>query len=144
MMRKLHLSLKFLSAALLTLGLGSSLQAQGFDECYYLQWGYDDAWGNFGLDERSAEEATPAPTPESSAQPGDEDMRFSDYYTWYCQAKPARSPTWNVAGDSRFHSYKPVRLDARDQALFRCERYASRCVARCALAPKSCSPHFWP
>lgn len=123
--------LGFISAALLALSFGTSALAQGFGECYALQWGYDDAWRSAGGEAEATE-------------PSAEELRYMDYYTWYCQAKPARAPTWDVAGDSRFHSYKYNRLDARDQALFRCERYATRCVSRCALAPKECAPHFWP
>ncbi len=137
MLREKILRPKLLLFALLGLGLSSSLWAQGFGECYQLQWGYE-----YNYRTGEGQSFDPTMLPEGSA---DEDLQTRDAYVWYCQAKPLYAPTWDVAGSgTRFHSYKAYRLDAQDQATFRCERYASRCTYRCALASKSCAPHFWP
>ena len=165
-------------AASLLLGMASQLMAYGFDECYYLQWGYDYSEPYYrsadpsATDQSTSDQAT---ADQSIADPAQLDTRadtadeaamtprdgygdgydtgivngygyggYGNAYLWYCQARPHGAKTWDIFIRERFHSYKPNRLDARDQSLFRCERYTGRCEARCALAPRVCAPHFWP
>jgi hypothetical protein len=131
-----NILLKILLAGFFIFAWSGVAMADAWDECYSPDWYYDAIDPSYNYCGPHHTEPDPAPMPLDEGT-----LDYSSYHLWYCQARPVCEQGFHYR---EYQSYQERRGDARDQALFRCERITGgRCASRCALLPRVCAPHFW-